>query len=393
MTPAAIFIVLSSISLANTNKAIVPNFIFEEKDGVIAIEAEYFYQQEKDSLRSWHITTMQYAPQGLKDRDANHAGAASGGAYIELLPDTKRDDRETSTHGATYTTVPGDMAVVSYKVRIKQPGRYYCWIRGYTDQRGNDDSCFLGLNGDWKRTGIGFFLQNQNRWTWSATKLSKETKRQFGEAYLDFEKPGIHTVQISMREDGAEIDCLMLTRKKPIPNEPPIFQKIAVPDSFRDMLKTRSLEKSASYISVPKVKIDAHTIESDGSRIISAQDFPKGQCYTLKDSLYLGLDPKETTKGDTSVEFPYPSRGYFIEFSARSEVNREAIHEVFVNQKMVLTCEVKAGSPKTTLFKTQKKIMIPRNSTIKVRTTVKDASGDKAKNISGQWELLRFSRR
>ena len=43
--------------------------IFEEKDGLVAVEAEYFYQQSKSEIREWYRTSKNESPAVGRDDD------------------------------------------------------------------------------------------------------------------------------------------------------------------------------------------------------------------------------------------------------------------------------------------------------------------------------------
>ena len=63
------------------------SLVFEEKDGLVAVEAEHFFKQEKADVRAFHLTHADLTPEFTPDGDEPHVGGASGGAYLEILPD------------------------------------------------------------------------------------------------------------------------------------------------------------------------------------------------------------------------------------------------------------------------------------------------------------------
>ncbi|MBV5349111.1 hypothetical protein JZU61_05605, partial [bacterium] len=80
----------TSILQAQTEKPIVNNqLIFEEKDGLVAVEAELFYKQILTQNRQWYITSSGKLPSATPNPDPDHIAGASGNAYIEILPDTR----------------------------------------------------------------------------------------------------------------------------------------------------------------------------------------------------------------------------------------------------------------------------------------------------------------
>jgi hypothetical protein len=89
MKTPIIFLVLLATAFAGmgadlTKPIASPNLVFEEADGVAAIEAEHFYKQSLTDKRAWYLTTSQSAPDLKPDADPAHVAGASGGAYLEI---------------------------------------------------------------------------------------------------------------------------------------------------------------------------------------------------------------------------------------------------------------------------------------------------------------------
>ena len=95
--------------------------VFEEQNGLVAGEAELFFEQTQTGKRKWYVTTAEMAPAVQPDGDDNHAASASAGAYIEVLPDTRRTHGDKLIGGENFSNEPGQMAVVSYKVHFNTP--------------------------------------------------------------------------------------------------------------------------------------------------------------------------------------------------------------------------------------------------------------------------------
>jgi len=99
---------------------------FNEADGIVAVEAEHFFKQELTNKRAFCHTNSKQNPVFEMDGDPSQA---SNGAYLEILPDTRRNNSEKLVGGTNYSNVPGKLAVVSYKVNITNAGRYYVCVR------------------------------------------------------------------------------------------------------------------------------------------------------------------------------------------------------------------------------------------------------------------------
>ena len=96
------------------------NHVFEEVDGVVAVEAEHFFQQSENDVRGWYLTNKDQQAGPAKpgdDADPAHVTGASGGAYLECLPDTRHNHGHKLINGENFANTPGVMAILSYQVR------------------------------------------------------------------------------------------------------------------------------------------------------------------------------------------------------------------------------------------------------------------------------------
>jgi hypothetical protein len=186
--------------------------LFEEKDGLVAVEAEHFIRQTHTDKRRWYVTTRDVTPNVSSDGDENHAASASGGAYLEVLPDTRRNHSEKLISGENFSNEPGKMAVVSYKVHFNTPGRYYVWVRAFSTGS-EDNGLHVGLDGAWPASGRRLqWCEGKQSWRWDSKQRTQ--KVHCGEPYkiyLDIATPGVRTISFSMREDGFEFDKWLMT--------------------------------------------------------------------------------------------------------------------------------------------------------------------------------------
>ena len=181
-----------------------------EKDGLITIEAESFAKQTLNDKRSWHITSATATPDIQPDGDPAHVECASGGAYIELLPDTRRSHDDKLIHGENFTNTGGEMAVLSYPVKVSTPGRYFVWVRAYSTTS-EDNGLHFGLDGQWPESGARWQTVQKNGWNWDCKQ--RTDKVHVGvpmQLWLDIDKAGEHELLMSMREDGIEVDQIIL---------------------------------------------------------------------------------------------------------------------------------------------------------------------------------------
>lgn len=191
------------------------DLVFEEEGGVVAIEAEHFIRQTETGKRAWRLTTTKDVPKIEPDGDPNHLAGASGGAYLEALPDTRRTDKDKLISGENFSNEPGKMAILHYRVRFKTPGRYYVWVRAYSTGA-EDNGLHVGLDGAWPQSGRRMqWSEGKNSWRWDSKQRTdaKHTGDPM-QIWLDIEKAGEHEILFSMREDGFEFDRFMLTTSK-----------------------------------------------------------------------------------------------------------------------------------------------------------------------------------
>ena len=186
--------------------------VFEERNGRLEVEAEAFESQSLAKVRRWELTNKKMTPTATSDGDPNHAEMASGGAYLELLPDTRRNHGEKLIPGENFSNEPGQVGVLNYKVRINTPGKYYVWVRAYSTGS-EDNGIHVGLNGKWPESGGRMqWCVGKNQWFWESRQ--RTAKQHCGvphQIFLNIEKPGEHTVSFSMREDGFEFDKWLMT--------------------------------------------------------------------------------------------------------------------------------------------------------------------------------------
>jgi len=189
--------------------------IYEEKNGLVAVEAEHFSQQKKDAVRAWYHTSMTEDPTVEPDPDPNHASSASGMAYLEILPDTRITSNDPLQPGINYTNNGGEMAVLEYQVFFNTPGKYYVWVRAFS--LGTDDNgLHVGIDGGWPASGLRIqWCEGKNKWKWESKQ--RTTAVHCGEPYfifLNVATSGVHTITFSMREDGFEFDKWLMTTDK-----------------------------------------------------------------------------------------------------------------------------------------------------------------------------------
>jgi len=198
---ASIFFIISCSSEKSRN------LIFEEVDGVVAVEAEHYSKQSLDEVRKWYMISADLQPEMNPDPDPVNYQGASGNTYLEMLPDTRTNHDEELIVGENFINEPGKMAVLDYIVYNNSPGKYYVWVR--TNTSGTEDNgIHVGLDGEWPASGQRMqFDGNKKEWSWESRQRTEEFHTGVPELiFLEIAEPGLHTISFSMREDGFEFD-------------------------------------------------------------------------------------------------------------------------------------------------------------------------------------------
>lgn len=175
-----------------------------EKPAVLVVEGERFDSKAAASEHAWELTT-------------GNAGFSGEGA-MEATPNVNLN-------------VNIDTAIsprLNDNVEFVKPGIYHVWVRGLADSApgaGQNDSVNVGLDGVLPSTSdrIGFFPFGAG-YVWSKTTLDGNAPATFVVA-----TPGVHEVNVWMREDGFVIDKVVLARSAdytPTGLGPPEFGRI-----------------------------------------------------------------------------------------------------------------------------------------------------------------------
>jgi hypothetical protein len=189
--------------------------IHKQSNGIIVVEAEDFDAVDRQDHRTWHLTTKDITPDVNPDPDPSHAEGALGRGYLELLPDTRVTHADPLVNGVSFSNTPGQCSALYYPVEFTEEGRYYVWVR-MNCTGSEDNGIHVGLDGKWPESGARMqFTGKHGQWQWdSRQRTEKVHTGVLGQIWLDIEKPGLHTIMFSMREDGFEFDRFLLTKKE-----------------------------------------------------------------------------------------------------------------------------------------------------------------------------------
>ncbi|MEM1348090.1 MAG: hypothetical protein AAGI01_05985, partial [Myxococcota bacterium] len=108
---------------------------------------------------------------------------------------------------------PGDGPRMSYDIEFTTTGTYYVHVRGWAADF-DDNSLHVGVDGTWPESGIRMYWCSAwfGSWAWSSNLEGSGGECGMADsAQIQIDAPGMHTVSFAMREDGFELDKVVLT--------------------------------------------------------------------------------------------------------------------------------------------------------------------------------------
>jgi hypothetical protein len=160
-----------------------PSQAFVESQGTVAMEAEHFNAKTAMPDHRWNV----------RYRDA---------ASHDLLMSA-----EPNTGSVMESNNVANSPRLDFRVKFSTKGTYYVWVRG-TRETDNDDSCHVGLDDVAPTTAdkIAGFVKGTSI-SWSKKRTDNTV------AKLIVSQTGVHTIHLWMREDGFNVDKMVLTTK------------------------------------------------------------------------------------------------------------------------------------------------------------------------------------
>ena len=187
--------------------------VYLEVDGLVAVEAEHYTTQRLDDVRQWKLINKENPS---LDTLQNTLEAASGNAYMQVLPDTRVTRADKLIPGENFSNVPGKMAILDYQVYFNTPGKYYVWVRCFSIGS-EENGLHVGINGMWPESGQRMqWCEGKGTWRWESSQRTEEVHCGVpGLIYLEVPAPGLHTISFSMREDGFRMDKWLMINYRP----------------------------------------------------------------------------------------------------------------------------------------------------------------------------------
>lgn len=176
----------------------------------IGVEAEdYTFKDDR-----W-VRTDSSTGTNADDPDGNHSDGASGGVYFEILPDVRVTHDDLMGPPTAYWGEAGTGPEMHWPVTFPEPGRYHVHIRAYSTGT-EDNGIHVGVNGGWPGSGNRMqWCTAGLGWSWSSAQRNSGGNGPCGAEktiYFDITNSGPHTVAVSAREDGFELDRLVFIK-------------------------------------------------------------------------------------------------------------------------------------------------------------------------------------
>ena len=286
---------------------------FEEKKGIVAIETEFFYKQSKSQKRKWFRFNKHFSPVTTKE---NRSVGASNNGYIQLLPDTRITHDDVLIRGENFSNKAGAMGVVTYRVKINTPGRYFIWTRAFSTGS-EDNGVHVGINGKWPQSGQRIqWCEGKNKWTWSNKQRTKEVHCGVPQKlYLDIPTAGYHDIEFSMREDGFAMDKFVLTLDEAyVPNAKGPSVKIKWPEpSYFETISTSVIQ----------------------NKTLPVADFPLADTGFYKDAggRWFAINPNKNKEAQSTTTFNFKSGRYDVIFVGVGENDGQSEFTLKINGK------------------------------------------------------------
>ncbi len=128
------------------------------------------------------------------DADDNHSGSASEGSYVELTPDVLYGNYNAIPHAASHWPSGQSSPRVYYRVNFATTGSFRVHIRGWRTEA-DSGSVHAGIDDSWDNNIS--FTANET-WSWRSSDA------------IAVDTPGEHWIALGGREDGFEVDKIVV---------------------------------------------------------------------------------------------------------------------------------------------------------------------------------------
>lgn len=170
-----------SAAFRKAMEAAVPAAFKQGADGIVSIEAEHFSAKTDAGGHSW---TKVQLPSGYEG-DGAMAGLPNDGTLF-------------------MTDYASKSPRLDFRVEFVKAGTHYLWVRAAADTDA-DNSVHAGLDGVPVPALSHIGYSPTKKWVWANKQMNGQV------AAFTVATPGIHTINLWVREDGAVVDRVILT--------------------------------------------------------------------------------------------------------------------------------------------------------------------------------------
>ena len=363
-----------------------PDLVFAELDGMVAFEAEHFTKQEHTTTRAFHIVSTVADPRFELDADPSHAADASGHAYLEILPDSRRNHDEELIPGENFDNSPGNLAVLSYRVQFSQPGRYYVWARVHSTGT-EDNGMHVGLNGTWPESGRRWQTTLKDAWQWDCRQRTEEVHVGVPmQLWLDVPTAGEHTVQVSMREDGFEVDKFLLAR------DPAYAPVDTGPESrFAAGIPPYAFPSHAPYL--PRESTyEVTRVLPQGISLRAVDVSFEGTQYYFDREKWAAINPEEYSTATVSAPAPVAAGRYHVALHTVGESDGQSTYELSIGGRLLGVYQpplsTKMYEEGSAYVHTWPNVAVNEGDEVTVRATIGSADG--LEYARARWSHVEF---
>ena len=170
-----------------------------------AVVMDDIRKDEQPHEFTWQMMIPKHTALSLEEGQATLKPIdASGAAYVDSPFELQESSKPAGRNGQ-----------LVLQVELEEPGDYVVWgrVRTEAEQRGSADSFFVQLD---DRPRVDWHTLSGSSWAWRMVSAGSDQKP----VTFNLES-GRHRITLRVREPGAQLDCLLLTRDlKSVPSLP-----------------------------------------------------------------------------------------------------------------------------------------------------------------------------
>ncbi|MEM6804398.1 MAG: PKD domain-containing protein, partial [Bacteroidota bacterium] len=207
-------------------------------------------------------------------------GNASGSTWSEITENAASGGKavQAGPNQGLWTGLNLNGPSLEYDIDFSQTGEYYVYVRSQ-GPTANDDSYHIGLNGSGLSNKSAYGMGGAGSWSWQNLANDDEQMK------LNIQSTGKHSLNIWVREDGVQIDKIVIKKASGAPSgQGPVASSKSPCGGDANQAPIASFTANPSSGQSPLVvSVDAsNSSDPDGSIASYSWDFGDGQSKTGK---------------------------------------------------------------------------------------------------------------